>query len=279
MTYPLNLGIRLHDVEGKTFEERIKKVASFGLSHVQLAPLKVYDELSKIQDVSQGFAMQSRQILRKYNVDICVLGSYINLSHLDENVRQDELDKFYYSLKMAESFGAGLVGTETGSVGKGYTEDNFTEEAYQIVKESVQKMVKIGEQFGKIVAIEAGVNHPIYTVDHLLRLVEDVNSENIQVILDPVNLMTLENYHNQTEITKDAFKRLDPYIQVIHLKDFDVQDGKLIPVAVGQGLMDHKPYIEYAKYHRPGVQISFEDTKDKDLQKSLDYIADLYEQV
>ena len=77
-----------------------------------------------------------------------------------------------------------MIATETGSVETGYTPRNFTEEAYQIARDSVIEMVKEAEKFGVTVAIEAGINHPLYSYQLAKRLIHDVASPNLKLILD-----------------------------------------------------------------------------------------------
>ncbi len=57
-----------------------------------------------------------------------------------------------------------MIATETGSVSVGFTKENFTEEAYQIARNSVIELVTHAENFGVTVAVEAGINHPIYNL-------------------------------------------------------------------------------------------------------------------
>ena len=92
----------------------------------------------------------------KKDVQISVLGCYIHMIHPDKEKRQAELDRFKEHIRFARDFGCSIVGTETGNVHEktGYTTDNFEEQPFLDVVDSVRELVEEAEKFGVIVAIE-----------------------------------------------------------------------------------------------------------------------------
>ena len=51
---------------------------------------------------------------------------------------------------------------------------------------------------------------------------------NLQIIFDPVNLLDISNYQNRDVIIEEAIELLGDDIAMVHMKDFVVQDGKLV---------------------------------------------------
>ena len=49
----------------------------------------------------------------------------------------------------------------------GYTIDNYEEQPFLDVVDSVSEFVEEAEKFGVIVAIEGGINHPVHTPQKL----------------------------------------------------------------------------------------------------------------
>lgn len=86
-------------------------------------------------------------------------------------------------------------------------------------------MVAEAEKFGVIVGIEAGVNHPVHTVEKMKRLLDAVDSQNLQVVFDPMNLMTLENHQEQEKVFEETMEAFGHRIAIFHAKDFKVEDG------------------------------------------------------
>lgn len=273
----LQLGIRAHDLGQLPIEELTDKMIDYGFNHAHFAIKKSFPHsVPSVQQMTPGTANHIHQHFAKKGIKLSILGSYVNLSSLDLAVRKQAIADFKSHIYLAHEFGAAMVATETGSVGNGYTTDNFTEEAYQIALESVREIVKEAEQFGVTVAIEAGINHPIHTAALLRRLVDEVNSPNIKVILDCANLMAVDNYERQEDVINEALSLLDKYIIALHIKDFIVEDGKIKIVPVGHGWMNYEAILRYAKYQKPHIFTSLESTTEPYLTDSIALIQGIY---
>jgi len=194
-------------------------------------------------------------------------------------IRQQAVSSFQQHIALASSFQAAIVGTETGTVGNGYTVKNYTEAAYQTARQSVIEMVAFAETLGVTVGIEAGINHPLYTADLAKRLVQEIQSPNLRIIMDCANLISIENYHKQEEVINHALDQLRDDICSMHLKDFVVENGKIKIVPVGTGWMNYEQILKFLKYDKPLMFASLEATTEKHLPTALDHIKERYEQV
>lgn len=277
---PLHLGVRAHDFGVLPLNELLARVKHYGFTHVQLAVRKSFpDSVPKPAVLSPGTASYYGNAFRQAGIHISVLGCYVNIIAPDPVKRAEALDSFATHLRLARDFGASLVGTETGSVGAGYTKDNFTVEAYQAVVRAVRTMVAEAERFGTTVGIEAGQNHPLHSAPLARKLLEDVPSSNLQIILDCANLMSPDNCARQAKVVSEALELLGNRIAVVHLKDYKLEHGKIVIVPVGQGELDFKPILRYMKYERPHLHGILESTPECDMAGSIAYLKQLYEEV
>lgn len=275
---PFNLGIRAHDVPADTCEELTKKIKKHGLSHIQFAPQKSFPELvPAIQKSSLGTAAYFHKQFQRSELDLSILGCYVNISSQDPATREKALADFNHQLSLASTYQAAMVATETGSVEKGYTKKNFTEEAYQTARDSVIRMVQQAEKFGATVAIEAGMNHPLYTYQLAKRLVDEVQSPNLKIIIDCANLLNMENQDQHTHLIQQALETLDDHIAAIHLKDYQVKENKITFVPVGTGSMDFRPLLHYLK-SRPLLFAALEATPESFVPQAQAHLLSLYEQ-
>lgn len=277
----INLGIRAHDVEKRPLEALVGEIAGKGLKSVQLALGKSLDYINTdLGSLSPGLAHYLGKTFDKQDIQIAVLGCYINMIHPDQMERRKSLERFKEHIRFARDFGCSIVGTETGNVNAEiiYTEENFKEEPFLEVVESVRELVEEAEKFGVIVGVEAGVNHPIYSPEVMRRLLECVQSNNLQVILDPVNLLTIDTYKNQDEIIKEAFDLLGDRLVILHAKDFIIEDHALKPTAVGKGLLNYELILTLIKEKKPYINILMEETKEPYIDKSIAFLTELYEQ-
>lgn len=97
-----------------------------------------------------------KNIFEDEKITISVLSCYINLIHPDLEEREKRLHQFETYIRYDSMFGAKIVATETGSIYETiyYTEDNYTEEAYEEVLFSVRRLCREAEKYGIIVGIE-----------------------------------------------------------------------------------------------------------------------------
>lgn len=280
MSVPLNLGIRAHDFGEIPLPELVGKIKEYGFSHIQLAVRKSFPESApSFSALSPGTAAYYGDAFRREGIRIAVLGCYVSIVHSDPATRKQALADFGTHLRLARDFGAGLVGTETGRLYDRDTEDNYTEEAFQEVVASVREMTSIAEHFGATVGIEAAPKHVLNSAPQVRRLLDLVQSDNLQVILDCTNLANAGNAASHDDIVREALELLGDRIAVLHLKDFAVEDGRTVIVPPGQGVVNFERILHYMKYQRPHIQGILEEYREPYIKESADYLRRLYDKL
>ncbi|MFS0778565.1 sugar phosphate isomerase/epimerase family protein [Neobacillus sp. 3P2-tot-E-2] len=277
----VNIGIRAHDIENLPLEELVQEIAGKGITSVQLALSKSLEGVNtELGSLSPGLARYVASAFSKHNVQIAVLGCYFNMIHPDLVERKKGIERFKEHIRFARDFGCSIVATETGNVNAEifYTEENFKEEPFLEVVESVRELVKEAEKFGVIVGVEAGVNHPVYSPKVMKRLLDSIDSNNLQVILDPVNLLTIDTYQNQEEIFQEAMELFGDRVVILHAKDFVLEDNQLVPTAVGKGLLNFDYILNVLKKKKPYMNILLEETKEPFISESVALLKDKYQQ-
>ncbi|SER29047.1 Sugar phosphate isomerase/epimerase [Gracilibacillus ureilyticus] len=276
----LNLGIRGHDIDYHEPELIAKEVASKGLGSVQLALAKSFPDLpTQTGSLSPGFAKQMFQSFRDHRVNVAILGCYINMIHPDPEKREQLLSRFKEHIRFARDFGCSIVASETGNVNEkmGYTEDNFTEEAFRKVVKSVKALTNEAERWGVIVGIEGGINHPIHTPELMGRLLDEVDSNHLQVVFDPANFMSMENYHDQEKVFGQSFELFGDRMAAIHAKDFIIEDQWIKMVPVGKGMLRYDLLFQWLKENKPYIEVLLENTKEPYIDDSIKYLHEQYD--
>jgi sugar phosphate isomerase/epimerase len=278
----MQLGIRLHDTKPFTLEERlnITKQQGFTCAHVALS--KVIKEFP-IEDatLTPGYAMYLKKLFQKNEIDIAVLGCYLNLAHPEPAKLKNIKDTYLAHIRFASVLGCGVVGTETGEPNAMYEFEpaSQSKEALQLFITNLRPIIAYAEAMGVIVAIEPVRTHIVSTPQRAKRVLEECNSPNLQIIFDPVNLLEMDNYRQQTEVLQEAIDLLGKDIAVVHMKDFIIKDNALISVAAGSGELDYEPIMQFIKAKKPYIHCTLEDTTPDNAVKAKEYIEDLWKKV
>lgn len=275
----MQFGIRLHDTVQAPIEERLKivKEQEFTCAHVALS--KVISENSVApQALTPGYAMYLKRLFDKNELDCAVLGCYLNLANPDAAQLKAIQEKYMANIRFAAHLGAGVVGTETGAPNVEYKfeEACWNEESLQIFINNLRPVVKYAEQMGVLMAIEPVVRHIVCNPVRARRVLDEIDSPNLRIILDPVNLLESYNYEKQDEIIDEAIELLGRDVAVLHVKDFVIKDGKLVSVPVGQGQCHWDRIMPYMKKEKPYMHATLEDTKPDNAMAALNYIKEIY---
>lgn len=257
------LGIRAHDLGRFPACELARRVSAQGLECVQLALGKAIEGLDLQSGViASGLACEIGAAFGHYQVGIEVLGCYINPIHPDPVERGGLLAWFKEHLRHAREFGCNLVALESGSLNADYSPhpDNEGEEAFQQLLGSMRELVAEAGRCGVVVGIEAVTGHVISTPERMRRLLDAIPSPYLQVVFDPVNLLSFENFHDQRDIMRRSLDSFGGRVAVVHAKDFRIADGGLSFCPAGDGALEYGLLLSWLERHRPGIAILLEET-------------------
>lgn len=260
----MQVGIRLHDVAAGTIEQRVATAheQGFKCAHIALAKL-IKDYSTSDSALTPGYAMYLKKLFAAQELDIAVLGCYLNLATPDRDALKRNVERYKAHLRFASLLGCGVVGTETGAPNTDYhfEERCRSEEALKLFIDNVAPVVEYAEKSGVILAIEPVVRHIVCTPERARRVLDEINSPNLRIILDPVNLLDSWNYTDHRAIIKNAIEVLGPDVDIVHVKDFRIEGDKFISCAAGTGIMDYSDLIEFIEKDKPYIQCTLEDTK------------------
>lgn len=278
----MQLGIRLHDIKELPFEERIAEAHNLGFTCGHLALGKVIKEFPTDDTaLTPGLAAYIRKVFAKNDVDIAVLGCYLNLANPNPEKLAQITHRYLAHLRFASLLGCGVVGTETGAPNETYTHvpECHGEEALKTFITNLRPVVDYAEKMGVILAIEPVWKHIVYNPVRARQVLDTIASPNLQIILDPVNLLDISNYEHQREIVEEAIEVLGGDIAMVHIKDFVVENNSLRSVGAGLGQMDYTAVLRFIKEKKPKIHVTLENTTPEDHIRCRDHILKLYEEI
>jgi L-ribulose-5-phosphate 3-epimerase len=272
------LGVRAHDFGRLSADALAFKISARGLVCTQLALSKAIAGLDlKPGQLNPGLAFDIGQAFLRQGVQIAVLGCYINPLHPDLVTRQGLLDWFKEHLRFARDFGCGLVALETGSLNADYSphSGNHGEAAWKQCLASLATLVEEAERFGVMVGIEGVTHHVVSTPARMRAMLDALCSPNVQVVFDPVNFLSPENYGDQDRVIRESIDLFGDRIVAIHAKDFVVDEGVFTFARSGQGQFHHQLLFDFISNQKPGISVLLEETNENTVSDSIRFIRGL----
>ncbi|MCL2277142.1 MAG: sugar phosphate isomerase/epimerase [Treponema sp.] len=277
---PLQIGLRAHDYgAGVTIEELAETLDVYKPSSIQLALSKALKGAPPPGGLSPAYARRIRKVLEEKNIAIAVLGCYINPIHPDKIEREKQLYNFEEHLRYARDFNCAMVGTETGSCNAdcSFHPDTEKQESFDLLCESLERLVTTAEKCGSIAAIEAVADiHTISTIEKMEALQRRLASPALKVIYDPVNLIPNAGLaETQKEFFLRAFSAFGGKITTIHAKDFRMENGlKNGRYSAGLGEMDYPALLSVIMKEKPDIDILLEDTSPSTGKQAMEFLQE-----
>ena len=274
-----NLGIRLHDTLPGTLAERKLHAArqGFRCAHVALSKT-LGPEFIRPDPLTPGLAAFVNRSMG--DMDVTVLGCYLNLAHPDESVYRQTLKQYTAHLRFSRWINAGMVGTETGDPNPEYRydpENSHTEKTLEMFLRRLEPVVKSAEKLGAVIAIEPVYTHIVYCPKAARRVLDAIASPNLGIILDPVNLLHRDNANRVDEVIAEAIDLLGGDVLTVHAKDY-VRDETGMPkhAVIGKGEMDYTRLFRFLRERKPGIGITLEDTTPADAEAARLFLEQKY---
>ncbi len=260
----MNIGIRLHDTLPGTLRQRLTYARDQGFTCAHIAMSKAVEGFSMADAprlLTPDLAASVREDLEATQMECAVLGCYLNLADPDPERRAATQEIYRAHLRFSTLMGARVVGTET------YARPDtpfgepapVSEEAFRLFMEGLKPVVRFAEEAGAILAVEPVHSHIISTPERAQRMLEELPSDHLQIILDSVNLIGPGHDRDADAIIDDAIRRLGDRVRVLHMKDFTVKpDGGIRSQACGTGLMRYDRLLAFGISH--DLPMTLEDT-------------------
>lgn len=278
----MRIGIRGHDIGPYPLEKIGQIMKSKNIKSIQFVSKKIIREFEVSKgSLTPGLAEYIRETFANHNVNVSIVGCYINLANPDDTQLEESLELFKEHIRFAKYLGCSIVGTETGALNTEYVYDekNKTEEAFQRSLNSIKTLVSEAEKFGVMVGIEGVIRHVMNSPERLKRALDCIDSNNLQVIFDPINFIDESNYKEQDLIIKKSLELFGDKIVIVHAKDFKYENGTIKQVPIGTGQFNYPLLLSLLKERKPYIDLILEDTLPDDLDSSIKYINETYEKL
>jgi sugar phosphate isomerase/epimerase len=274
----LKIGLRAHDYGTNVSPEKLADIlAPYKPACIQLALAKALSGVPGHGGLCPGYARGIRKVFEERGISIAVLGCYINPVHPDPEVREKQLRRFEEHLRFARDFGCSLVGTETGSCNGDCSFHPDTEKpaVFDLLCQSLERLVKTAEKCGSIAAIEAVAGqHTVSSIEKMRTVLRRLASPCLKVIYDPVNLIPKAGlFQSQKDFFAEAFTAFEDDIAAVHAKDFRMDAGvKSGALPAGTGELDYPALLSLIAERKPGIDILLENSSPDTGKQAIEFL-------
>lgn len=206
----------------------------------------VYNGRADLSGLSMEQCSAIAKTYRDEGISIHSIGVYTNLIHPDAAERAANLAYFEDMMKVGIAMGVKTFITESGH----YEPEgpatrmafHFGEKVWYQFLETAGELAQLAEKHDAKILLEPFFGSFFASAKRTRLFIEEVGSPRIRALLDPANLLELNDL-------EEMFNQLAPYIDCLHAKDrkLHVESG----VAAGQGDIDYAAFVALAAKHTP----------------------------
>jgi sugar phosphate isomerase/epimerase len=262
----LTVGITTFGFTGYTNAALAKELSEAGITTVQLFLSQTDSKFWKFNgrsDLSSLTPERCREIAAIYRdagINIHSIGVYTNLIHPDEAEVNANLAYFE---SMMEIGGHMNVRTFINEAGHYHDEKvpaprvplYFQDAVWPRMVATARRLGEMAEKHDAKVLFEPYFQSFFASAKRVRLFMEELNSPRLRVLLDPANLIELNDLD-------EMFNQLTPWIDCLHAKDRKHHTSR--GVAAGQGDVDYQRFVTLAAKHTPHAPLVLEYVGPKD---------------
>tara|TARA_Y100000588_G_scaffold31827_1_gene31174 strand:- start:775 stop:1638 length:864 start_codon:yes stop_codon:yes gene_type:complete len=196
--------------------------------------------------IDEEYATGVREEMKLREIEMAAVSGTFNMIHPDPQDRADGMRRFREIVRACGWFGTSLVtlctGTRDPDYMWAYHPENSSSEAWRDMIVSMVEAVRIAEDHGVILVFETEVSNTVDSATKARKLLDEVQSPHLKVVMDGANLFPKGGLKRMREILDEAFDLLGGDIAMAHAKDLE-RDGEAGHVAAGTGLLDYDHYL------------------------------------
>lgn len=239
----MKLGIFAKTFEGTQPGPVLKAVAGAGFVCAQYN--MACSGLASMPDViDEGQAGAIAGAAHKAGIEIAAVSGTYNMIHPDRAVREAGHRRLAVLAERSHAMSTRLITLCTGTRDpfdqwKEHP-DNGTPEAWRDLLESMETAIGIAERYDVDLGIEPELANVINSAQNARRLIDEMQSRRIRIVLDPANLFETATLDEQRVTVSAAIDLLADRIVMAHAKDRN-PDGSF--ATAGKGVLDYSHYL------------------------------------
>jgi sugar phosphate isomerase/epimerase len=218
--------------------------------------------------------------LQRHGLHIAAISGYYNVVSPDAAQRRRGEACMEFFLTHWRRLGCRIVSTATGTFNAKSpwiaAPENATEKAYLECRDALARLASLAERSGAVLSIEPYWQNVIDCIDRTVRLLREVSSPALKLVMDPCNYFRREDLPRMQPMLEEMFRRLGDQIVIAHAKDVKASEQGTDLPAAGRGVLDYPLYLRLlAGLNRP-MDLVVEHLTLDDVPRTIDFVRRQY---
>jgi sugar phosphate isomerase/epimerase len=218
----MHLGIFAKTFPRPTFEETLDAIADRGLTHVQFN-MSCTGMPTLPERVDENHCIWIARSFRERGLTMAAISGTFNLCDPDAFRLVDNLRRLEILASACRWLDTRIITLCTGTrdpedIWKWHPE-NIRKSTWDILVASIREAVKIADRNEVTLAFEPEHNNVVNSVARARMLLDEIDSPWLKVVIDPANLMRVDDIPRMSEVLDEAFDWLGPDIVLAHAKN------------------------------------------------------------
>ncbi len=230
-------------------------------------------------EIAPSLADRIREAAAERNIAVVAISGTFNMIHPDAEVRRDGLRRLGVLDGACQRLGTSSVTLCTGTRNPEDMwrrhPDNVRPEAWRDLLATMQEALETAEEHGVTLAFEPETANVVDSAEKGRRLLDEMRSPRLKVIMDAANLFDAENparrLSRSGEILYEAFELLGGDLLLAHAKDVK---GSGEVVAAGKGDLDYDLYLRHLSEAGYGGPLVLHGLAEEEVAGSLAFLRE-----
>ena len=272
----VQIGILTKTFPRPSLEETLDAITRHGIRCVQFSLSSAgLPELP--ERVDPATCERIRREMGARGLEMAAVSGLFNMIHPDVRARRDGLRRLRELASACEHLGTSVITLCTGTCDRmdmwRRHPENDSASAWNDLVNSMREALQIAEEHRVTLAFEPEVSNVVDSAAKGRRLLDEMQSPRLKVVMDPANIFHRGELCRMREILDEAFALLGDDIVLAHAKDLD-HDGEAGRKAAGKGLLDYDHYLELLDAAAPDVPLILHGLDEEQVDECVAFLRE-----
>lgn len=274
----MRLGVMSTVLARPTIEEVAAAVLEAGLEAVQLN-LELASLEALPAELDEAVCARIRAAFEAHHLEISAVSGTFNAIHPDRAYREECIRRVGVLASRCALLGTEVITLCTGTRNREsmwrYHPDNAAPEAWAELVETMRRLIDYAEENSVTMAFEPEVVNVVDTAEKAERLIDEVGSNRLAVVMDPANYFQPHTLDQMQEVLADVFARVGEFIVLAHAKDVrgpEPGGRECIRPAAGNGVLDYPFYLRLLRDSGYDGALIMHSLEEHEVPRSRDYL-------